>query len=181
MYQGNKVRLRAYRQQDIENILRQVNDYDSVRMSASGVILPATYDDEMRWISQQTSMGHGEYQFAIETLDEQYVGGCGIHKVDWKNRVGQVGILIGNPNLRGQGFGSDAIRTLCRIGFGEMNMNKLALTVMAENEAAIRCYGACGFQMEGRLRKEVWREGLYHDLVAMGLLADEWRRGSSAI
>ncbi|MDR1599050.1 MAG: GNAT family N-acetyltransferase [Oscillospiraceae bacterium] len=177
MYQGKKVRLRAYSQQDVDNALRQVNDYDSVRMSASGIILPATYDDEARWIGQQTAMGHGEYQFAIETLEGRYVGGCGVHKIDWKNRVGQIGILIGDARMRGHGYGSDAIRALCRVGFGEMNLNKLSLTVMSENEAAIRCYGACGFTIEGMLRQEVWREDAYHDLAAMGLLRDEWRGG----
>ncbi|GHU65054.1 N-acetyltransferase [Clostridia bacterium] len=177
MYQGKLVRLRAYSQQDIENVLSQVNDYDSVRMSASGIIFPATYDDEARWIGQQTSMGHGEYQFAVETLDGQYVGGIGIHKVDWKNRVGQCGILIGSAKLRGHGYGSDAVRTLCRIAYNEMNLNKLSLTVMADNEAAIRCYSVCGFKTEGVLRGEVWREGAYHDLIAMGQLRDEWNGG----
>ncbi|GHU72921.1 N-acetyltransferase [Clostridia bacterium] len=174
MYQGKLIRLRAYSQQDIEDVLRQVNDYESVKMSASGVILPVTYDDEARWIGQQTAMGHGEYQFAIETLQGQYVGGCGIHKIDWKNRVGQMGILIGNAQLRGHGYGSDAVRVLTRVGFGEMNLHKLSLTVMAKNEAALRCYAACGYKVEGTLRHEVWREGAYHDLVAMGQLQEEW-------
>ncbi|MDR0396847.1 MAG: GNAT family N-acetyltransferase [Oscillospiraceae bacterium] len=174
MYQGRKVRLRAYSQLDLDDVLRQVNDYDSVRMSASGIILPATRDDESRWISQQTSMGHGEYQFAIETLDGRYVGGCGFHKIDWKNRVGLIGILIGDAGMRGHGYGSDAVRVLCRVGYNEMNLNKLSLTVMADNTAAIRCYSACGFKAEGNLRGEVWREGSYHDLVAMGLLRGEW-------
>lgn len=175
MYQGMKVRLREYRANDVHDVLSQVNDYQSVRHSALGPILPSTHDDQVRWISQQTSMTRGEYQFAIETLRGQFVGGCGFQRVDWKNRVAGIGILIGNAALRGKGYGSDAIRVLCRIGFSEMNLNKLNLTMLADNEGARRCYEACGFAVEGRLRNEVFREDAYHDLIAMGLMRDEWR------
>ncbi|MDR1570299.1 MAG: GNAT family N-acetyltransferase [Oscillospiraceae bacterium] len=178
MYTGKKVRLRAYRPADLDDVLRQVNDYMSVRHSALGPILPATPDDEMRWIGQQTSMTRGEYQFAIETLNGQYVGGCGFQHVDWKNRAAHIGILIGNAAMRGKGYGSDAIRVLCRIGFAEMNLHKISLTVIEGNEAAIRCYIACGFSMEGKLRDEIFREDAYHDLIAMGILRDEWRTRS---
>jgi RimJ/RimL family protein N-acetyltransferase len=176
MYNGKKVRLRAYSQNDLHDVLRQVNDYASVRSSATGVILPSTQDDQSRWIGNQTCMTQGAYQFAIETLGGQYVGGCGFSRVDWKNRVAQIGILIGDPSMRGRGFGSDAIRVLCFIAFAEMNLNKVSLTMIEGNEPAQRCYEACGFLPEGRLRSEVWREDNYHDLIAMGLLHEEWRK-----
>ena len=175
MYTGEKIRLREYRQTDLPEVMGQVNDYASVRRSATGLILPATADDEMRWISQQSSMTRGEYQFAIETLNGHYVGGCGFQRVDWKNRVAQIGILIGNASMRGKGYGSDAIRVLCRIGFGEMNLHKLTLSMISGNAPAVRCYNACGFTVEGTLRQEVFREDEYHDLIVMGLLRDEWR------
>lgn len=176
MYTGKKVRLRAYTSNDLHDVLRHVNDYGSVRLSASGIILPSTPDDQMRWIQNQSAMTRGEYQFAIETLGGQFVGGCGFSRVDWKNRTAQVGILIGDAAMRGRGFGSDAVRVLCYVGFAEMNLNKLGLSMIADNEAAERCYAACGFLPEGRLRQEVFREDTYHDFIVMGLLRDEWRR-----
>jgi RimJ/RimL family protein N-acetyltransferase len=176
LYTGKKVRLRAYNQNDLQDVLRQVNDYASIRHSAVGLILPSTPDDQSRWIANQTSMTQGAYQFAIETLGGQYVGGCGFNRVDWKNRSAQLGILIGDAAMRGRGFGSDAVRVMCFIGFAEMNLNKIGLTVIDGNDTAVRCYEACGFLPEGRLRSEVWREDDYHDLVCMGLLHEEWRK-----
>ncbi|HML49144.1 MAG TPA: N-acetyltransferase, partial [Clostridia bacterium] len=90
MYEGKKIRLRAYRAGDIDDALRQINDYDSVRTSATGILFPNTYDDEVRWLNQQTAFTRGEYQFAIETLEGEYVGGCGFNRVDWKNRSAEI-------------------------------------------------------------------------------------------
>ena len=44
----------------------------------------------------------------------------------------------------------------------------------ATNERAIRCYRACGFVEEGRLRQHDYSDGAYVDVVAMGILRDEW-------
>ena len=175
MYEGKKVRLRAYGAGDIDDVLRQINDYESVRNSATGVLFPNTYDDEVRWLNQQTAFTRGEYQFAIETLAGDYVGGCGFNRVDCKNRCADIGILIGDASKRGRGYGSDAIRVLCRVGFAEMNLHKLRLDVLAFNTSAVRCYEACGFVLEGRMREAVFREDAYHDSLAMGLLRREWR------
>ena len=38
------------------------------------------------------------------------------------------------------------------------------------NVPALRCYEKCGFQREGLLKQEMYREGKYHDVVMLGLI-----------
>ena len=90
--------------------------------------------------------------------------------MDWKNRLAELAILIGEKSSRGKGFGTDAVKTLCRFGFMEMGLHKITVKVFAFNTAAIRCYEKCGFVREGLLRKEYFREGKFHDVIVMGLL-----------
>lgn len=56
---------------------------------------------------------------------------------------------------------------LCDFCHREMNLHKLKVTVFAFNEPAIRCYEGCGFEREGLLKEELWRDGQYQDVVIL--------------
>ena len=76
----------------------------------SGMLYPSSHEDEVRWASGQSSFTHGEYQFAIETTESGIlIGRCGFIRIDWKNRLGELAILIGEKSFRGKGYG-----TACR-------------------------------------------------------------------
>lgn len=166
MYQGRLTRLRAFERSDAQKNHEFVNDFDTVRGMASNILFPCSLDDEQRFIDQQSSYTRGEYQFAVETLDGTLVGRCGILRVDWKNSLAELGIMIGKEN-RGMGYGTDAMDVLCRFCFQEMNLRKLKLSVIAFNAAALKCYEKCGFSPEGILKNEVFREGAYHDVILL--------------
>ena len=68
------------------------------------------------------------------------------------------------------------MRTLCRFGFDELRLAKIRLDVY-EGNAAIRTYERVGFQREGILRGEIFRRGRRHDVIRMGLLANELAPG----
>lgn len=170
MYEGKLVRLRAFDNGDLIPSLNFSNDYAIMRGATGGILYPSTADDEARAIGNQTSYTAGEYQFAIETLAERrFIGKCGFTRVNWKNRLGELAIMIGDPAYHGKGYGTDAIHTLCKFGFEELNLHKLKAVVFAFNEGALRCYEKCGFEREGLLKEEIYREGAYHDVVMMGL------------
>lgn len=97
------------------------------------------------------------------------MGRCGVTRLDWKNRLGELGIMIG-PGHRGNGYGKEAIALLTDFCFREMNLHKLKVQVYAFNTGAIRCYEANGFVQEGLLKAELYRDGEYRDVVVMGLL-----------
>ena len=172
MFQGSLVRLRAFESDDLNANHTFVNDYDTLRSMLSGIPFPASLSDEQQWLSHQTSYTRGEYQFAVENLAGELVGRCGVIHLDWKNRVGEVAIMIGAP-YRGRGYGREAMALLCRFCFREMNLHRLKVSVFAFNEAAIRCYEANGFVREGLLRQEIFRDGAYRDVVIMGLMEGE--------
>ena len=172
MYEGKLVRLRALESSDIAPSHEFVNNYETMRGVTSGMLYPSSFEDETRWANGQSSYTHGEYQFGVETLkDGVFIGRCGFIRVDWKNRLAELGILIGDKNYRGHGFGSDAVNVLCRFGFEELNLHKVKASVFDFNEGALRAYEKCGFVREGRLKSELFREGAYHDVIEMGLLS----------
>ncbi|MBQ4640199.1 MAG: GNAT family N-acetyltransferase [Clostridia bacterium] len=173
MYQGKLVRLRAFDNSDLMYTLSINNDYDVMRTASAGILYPTTVEDQARFMSNQTSYSAGDYQFAVERLDNgRFIGQCGLMQVNWKNRRAEMGIMLDKDAI-GQGYGTDAVATLCKFAFNEMNLHKLKAVVFDFNTAAIRCYEKCGFQMEGQLKDEVFREGKYHSAYVMALINTE--------
>ena len=169
MLEGKRIRLRAFEASDLDAEHAFVNDYDTLLDMMGGIPFPSSMSDEQQWIGQQTSYTRGEYQFAVEDDEGYLVGRCGVTRLDWKNRVGELAIMIGAP-YRGRGYGQEAMSLLCDFCFQEMNLHKLKVSVLAFNEAAIRCYERCGFTREGVLRQEIFRRGQYQDVVLLARL-----------
>lgn len=173
MYSGKKVRLRAYKKEDVEYAWKYINDEEIKRCLIPGIPYPMTLEEEEKWYQEQSAF-RDTYNFAIETLEEgKYIGGCGINKVDWKNSVATVGIFIGKDYLS-RGYGTDAMNTLVGFIFNQMNINKVKLNVYSFNERAIKSYKKCGFKLEGTLRQEIFRDGKYYDEYVMGILREEY-------
>ncbi|MGQ9667827.1 MAG: GNAT family N-acetyltransferase [Anaerolineae bacterium] len=86
--------------------------------------------------------------FVIETTEgEEWlpIGTIGLHRVDWKNRLGVLGIAIGEKRFWNRGLGTKAVRTLLRFAFLELNLHRVELEVYDFNPRAMRCYEKAGF------------------------------------
>ena len=111
MYEGERVRLRAFDNSDLMPCLRFRNDYSVMRTAQGGILYPATADDVGTFMRENSSRASGAYQFAIETKNERlFIGQCGFLSVNWKNRVGEAAILIGEEAYRGKGYASACVR-----------------------------------------------------------------------
>lgn len=173
MLEGSLVRLREYKKEDITFAHKYINDFEVKRLLVPGIPFPMRLEEEEKWYDSQSAF-KDIYNFAIEKKENaEYIGGCGINEVDWKNSVATVGIFLGKP-FWSQGFGTDAMNILLGFIFNQMNLNKAGLNVYSFNERAIASYSKCGFVVEGRLRQQIFRDGKYHDEVLMGLLRSEY-------
>lgn len=125
------------------------------------------FDEGTRWASTETDV-----VFAVEVGGE-LAGSVALWGVDLLARSGNLGISLG-PHARGRGVGSAASRALLAYAFRDRGLHRVALSVLADNTAAVRTYEAVGFVHEGRRRESAWVDGRWVDELAMGMLADEW-------
>lgn len=109
-----------------------------------------------------------------EGSDWVHIGNIGLHRIDWVNRVAKLGIVIGERDYWGRGYGTEAVRTMLRYAFRELGLNRVELEVFAFNARALRCYEKTGFRREGVRRKALFRDGKYHDIILMGILREEF-------
>jgi len=135
----------------------------------------ATREDFVR--ERLTQSFNGLYLMieAVNLPESHVVGAIELRKTRPEHRLGEVGILIGREYW-GRGYGTDAMRALCRFAFEQMDLRRISLEVMEFNIRAIRSYGRVGFVAEGRLRQDTYLEGHYYDTVVMGLLREDFER-----
>jgi ribosomal protein S18 acetylase RimI-like enzyme len=85
-----------------------------------------------------------------------------------RNRQGHLGIVV-FPPFRKMGVGVLLMRAMIEMG-RRIRMKEIHLTVVDQNEAAIRLYGKFGFQELRRLR-DVW-QGMTQKSIEMSLTLD---------
>ncbi len=178
MIVGGITHLRPIEREDLPRYVSWFGDAEVRRHLL--VYLPFSLAQEEQWFAgmlERLAAG-SDVVLAVETTEGVHIGSIGLHGIDWKNRHAELGIVIGAKSHWGQGYGSDAIRTLLRLAFEEMNLNRIFLHVDADNLRAIRCYEKCGFQTEGTMRQAVYREGMYHDQLLMSILCPEYEASS---
>lgn len=175
MYNGKLIRLRAYRENDIQRAFEFMNDYEVIRNTAPGAIRAITLEEEREFIMSARIKSDLGYDFAIEDIQTgEYIGGCGVKNTNLKERTCELGILIGDKNYWGKGYGTDAIKVLLKVIFGELNFRKVKLGVYDFNKRAISCYEKNGFKIEGVLKEELYREGKYHDVILMAIFKKDY-------
>ena len=176
MIAGEDVILRALEASDLERCYRWMNDPTIVWTLKSRYPMP--FQSEAQWLEEAVRGASNERHFAIERRsDREHIGNASIHDIDWISRTASFGLFVGDPGSWNRGFGSDAIRTLVRFAFDEMNLRKLRINVFDYNERAKHVLLSNGFVQEGKLEKEFFREGQYQDIVILSVFRDRQQPG----
>jgi RimJ/RimL family protein N-acetyltransferase len=173
MIEGKLVRLRAVEPEDAERAFRWINDREVTQYLMARY--PFSLAAEKEWVETSAKPNEfGEARFAIETRDGKHIGFCGLLRGRPEDRNTELGIMIGDKSFWSNGYGTDAMMTLLRFAFEQMNMHKVALGVFEFNERAQACYRKCGFVEEGRFREEYFQDGRYWDVIRMSVLRREF-------
>ena len=179
MLYGKHVRLCAVECTHLPNYVRWFNDPEVRRYLAWD--RPMSSGDEERWF-ESISDTSTDFRFAIEAGGSavenwSHIGSVGLENIDWQSRCATLGIMIGDKEYWGQGYGTDSVWTMLRFGFETLNLHRVQLDVYDFNTRAIRCYERVGFQREGTKRQALFRDGRYHDVFLMSVLSDEFLQG----
>jgi RimJ/RimL family protein N-acetyltransferase len=112
--------------------------------------------------------------FSVIDLDGAALAGVAVLRdIDSYHRSAHIGVAL-RPAFRGRGPGTDIVRVLCRYAFVTLGLHRVQAQTMTDNEAMIKTAEHAGFTREGILRKPVWANGGFSDMVVFGVLADEW-------
>jgi RimJ/RimL family protein N-acetyltransferase len=166
---GRKVRLCPKRLSDAIRDYAWQTDAELARLDAA-IPLTTSFSRYLREYAAILNSGdNGGYQFAIDTIEGEHIGNCACYGID--NRLGEaeVGIIIGNRDYWGRGYGTDAFLTLVEYIFTKTELQRLFLKTLDSNIKAQRCFAGCGFNPCGRLMQDGYR------FVLMELCRPQWQ------
>lgn len=176
-----RVQLRAFERDDLDTVIRWVNDEEVTLTLSDAFIYPVSRSDEMKWLDSVALANHREKVFAIEDERNRLIGSVGLHQINWVERKAELGLLIGEKSCWGKGYGFAAIQAILQLSFQKMNLHRVYLRVFEFHQRAIHLYDKCGFVREGLLREDHYRGGGYCNTLVMGILQQEfWLRQQPA-
>jgi RimJ/RimL family protein N-acetyltransferase len=108
-------------------------------------------------------------------VTNEVIGNVGFPKLDYINRIAEIGLFIGDKNYWGNGYGRQALELLLDFGFNLLNMNNIYLRVYSFNTPALNCYKKIGFKEAGKLRGAKIIVGVKYDEIYMDMLAEEFK------
>ncbi len=134
-------------------------------------------DDEAgAWVERAAQAGGADLKWAVTVDDrEEPAGFTALYGVG-RQAAPELGILIGDPDLWGQGVGTEAQRLTIARAFDELGAHRVTELILVANGAARRVVERLGFQLEGMMRGHVRRGGKLLDVAVYGLLPEDFRR-----
>ena len=165
---GSKVVLREKRIEDAPDDFAWRTDEELAKLDATRP-LNMTYDDFVRYARTEIDdPGPRSKRLAIDTLDGRHIGNFMYYDLDLRRGEAELGIMIGDRNYWGKGYGSDAMRAVQDYIFTHTTLTRVYLHTLEWNERARRSFARAGM----RDVKTVRRSGM--KFVRMEMLRHEW-------
>lgn len=178
MIKGKRVLLRAIEDNDISSIVDWRNDPEIYKFFYEHE--PLSLTAQKIWLEKHMSH-QDERMWIIEVIDSSSaVGTVGLVDIDWRNRKAEWGrFFIGSPLYYGKGYGSEVEAIILRYFFDHMNMNRLQCTVFTDNTNVIDLHNKFGFKQEGLYKQYIFKDGVYHDVVYLAMLREDYLSGAT--
>lgn len=107
--------------------------------------------------------------------DEKPIGRVYVSRISHKeDSMDVTRIYIANPDLRGKGYGEEALRMVLEYGFINLHMERITIDHFEQNKAAASLYTKLGFQNEGLMRNAGKKNGKYVNLQLKSMLRSEY-------
>jgi len=98
-----------------------------------------------------------------------HIGNIKIDPINKRHGLAEYGIMMGRRSEWGKGYAKEATIAVINYCFIDLNIRKLTLGVVADNQAAYALYKKLGFAIEGEFKKHGLYEGKYCDIIRMAL------------
>jgi len=153
----NNVELGSFLIADAPEIMSWQNNVEDKRI-LMGFRFPVSEQTSIDWLKKRLdplSRFPTEIYWAIRTLQEsKLLGFVTLYNIDYINRNAEMGIYLGGE--RKQGIGSFVIEECLELGYKDLNLRKIQVSILETNSAALRAFRSAGFEGEGKFLDQYW-------------------------
>jgi RimJ/RimL family protein N-acetyltransferase len=171
---GEKVALGPPRRELLPLFMKWINDFEVTRTLSAG-FRPVTLESEEAWYQGVTKSDREALFTVYERATLRPIGNTGLHDINYFHRTAEFGLLIGEKDCWGQGFGTEVTTLMLDYGFTALALHNIMLIVFSYNERGVRAYTRAGFREIGRRREAMRLAGRAYDEILMDCLATEFQ------
>ena len=118
-----------------------------------------------------------KFQFAVTLKSTgELIGNCGVRKDAPEAREGDIGYEL-DPKHWGNGYATEAARTVLGFGFSHMNLQRVSAWCLADNVASAHVLEKLGMRLEKRMREHQYFKGRWWDALSYSISYEQWRHG----
>ena len=141
------ISLFTWTRNDREALMALCNAVDRTFLS-DRLPFPYTEADADWWLGMVMENDGQEGVWRTIVVDDQIVGSISVERMaDEQHSAGSIGYMILTP-FWSQGIGTEAVRQICGIAFGELALERIVGEVFPENLASARVLEKNGFRLE---------------------------------
>lgn len=141
----------------VDTYARWMNDLRVTRTLAAPS-MPMSAEKEQQWFDG-AAVTSSEVVFTMYVLESmQPIGNTGLHDIDPVSRTASFGIVIGEVDAWGHGYGTEAARMMVQYGFDVLGLHNIQLMCYANNPGGLKAYERAGFKHVG-VRRQAKRAG----------------------
>lgn len=171
MEREGSVVLRPWRSADADDIFFYANNKKIADNLRDGFSYPYTMDNAVGFIAAVSQDDDKHCCRAIE-VDGHAVGSIGVFfKDDVYRKSAEIGYWLGEP-FWGRGIMSGAIRQMVEDVFTRYDVVRIFAEPYAYNMGSRRALEKAGFQLEGVLKRSIYKNGKIYDSCIYALLKE---------
>ncbi|MDO8742622.1 MAG: GNAT family N-acetyltransferase [bacterium] len=161
--QGEKIYLRPLTAADAPRMTAWLNNPELTQYLT--VEPPFTENQEREWVVSM-EQSRTDLVFGVVAKDtNEHVGNIGLHHIDTGSRTAPIGIFIGAADMRGKGYGAEAVRLVVDYAHDKLKLDTIHSDIFAFNERSVALFSNAGF-VRSEVRKDAHvKEGKSIDAV----------------
>jgi len=171
----NNLLLRAMEPEDYKITYKWRQD-DATSSAVIGMKRFISLETEKKWVLkaiENHEAGKALRLVICSVIDSTAVGLVNVTDIDLINRCCRVGYMI-DPEARGGGVATWALTQAIEYMIENFGMNRVSCRILEDNIPSQRLAVKVGMQQEGTLRKAVFKDNQYKDLICFAVLKEEF-------
>lgn len=176
--EGPRIRLVPPAPESIPTFLRWFSD---VRVTQYLMVRnPMSVPQEAEWLENVARDPAHVYWSVRINGNDKLIGSCGLTSLNWQHRRAMFGLVIGETDEWGHGYGTEMARLVLAYAFRELGLEKVSTCVILPNEASRRLHLTAGYRECGVFKRHLWFRGEWHDEWRAEAIREEWEANHGA-
>lgn len=168
-----RVYLRALEADDYKTSIKWRND-DNIWSMLTGPKYFVSSEYEKQWVLDSIyDTKNLKLAICLKENDE-YIGNIYLFNIDHLNKNANSGKMIGDVSQWGHGYATEAGMLILRHAFMVLGLQRVSSRVLSTNKCSISVLLDCAYKHEGLIRKAIFKNGEYVDLVLMGVTKSDF-------